>query len=182
MNLTVFVLLAAYGVDSGAVMAASDIMTKMVWSQGGHIKRRLLYFVILCSAMAFNCLSNQLKIKHDLLLSNRNYFKLKLVFFLLMSWSAYTEVFVSCLVIIFLTKCRKKNSKILLGTFWRVRKSNTAQVLLQASFLHACLLFMVFEIRTCITGSAAFTNLLFTHQCQGRWTRSDQFIFCHIIY
>ena len=36
----------AYGVDSGAVMAASvfmTIMTKMVWSQGGHIKRRLLY-------------------------------------------------------------------------------------------------------------------------------------------
>ena len=85
MNLTVFGLRAAYGVDSGAVMAASDIMTKMVWSQGGHIKRRLLYFVILCSAMAFNCLSNQLKIKHDLLLSNRNYFKLKLAFFLLMS-------------------------------------------------------------------------------------------------
>ena len=39
----------AYGVDSGAVIAASvfdhsDIMTKMFWSQGGHIKRGLLYF------------------------------------------------------------------------------------------------------------------------------------------
>ena len=38
----------AYGVDSGAVMAASvfitiRILTKMVWSQGGHIKRRLLH-------------------------------------------------------------------------------------------------------------------------------------------
>ena len=50
MNLTVFRLLVAYGFDSGAIMATlvfydhSDIMTKMVWSQGSHIKRRLLYF------------------------------------------------------------------------------------------------------------------------------------------
>ena len=53
MNLTVFELFVAYRVDSGAVMATSafmtiylDIMTKMVWSQGGHITRHLLYYVI----------------------------------------------------------------------------------------------------------------------------------------
>jgi len=40
--------------DSGAVMVASvfmtirnlDIMTKMVWPQGGHTKRRILYWQI----------------------------------------------------------------------------------------------------------------------------------------
>ena len=43
MNLTVFRFLVAYGIDSGAVMMASVFMTKMIWSQSGHIKRRLLY-------------------------------------------------------------------------------------------------------------------------------------------
>ena len=31
------VAVMAYGVDSGAVMATSVFMTKMVWSQDGHI-------------------------------------------------------------------------------------------------------------------------------------------------
>ena len=35
-----------YGVDSGAIMVASVFMTKMAWSQGGHIKRRLLYMYL----------------------------------------------------------------------------------------------------------------------------------------
>ena len=41
----------AYNVDSGAVNRGFsfhnhlDILTKMVWSQGGHIKRRLLYTI-----------------------------------------------------------------------------------------------------------------------------------------
>jgi len=52
MNLTVFGLLVAYCVDSGAVISGfgfydhSDVMTKMVWSQGCHIKRRLLCIYI----------------------------------------------------------------------------------------------------------------------------------------
>ena len=53
MNLTVFGLLAAYGVDSGAVMATSDfydysdIMTKMVWSQGSYISLSGAYCIAL---------------------------------------------------------------------------------------------------------------------------------------
>ena len=51
MNLMVFGLIAAYGIDSGAVVAASvfmtirilSCMTKMVWSRGGHIKQSPLY-------------------------------------------------------------------------------------------------------------------------------------------
>ena len=62
MNLTVFGLLVAYGVDSGAVMATSvfydysDIMTKMVYSQGGHIKRRLYCITIILVTAAFSLL------------------------------------------------------------------------------------------------------------------------------
>ena len=72
MILTVFGLLVVHGVDSGAVMEAmlrrrfrscyggfgfydhSDIMTKMVWSQDGHIKRRLLYHHTCWTEMAFD--------------------------------------------------------------------------------------------------------------------------------
>ena len=49
MNLIAFGLLVAYDVDSRTVMATSVFltirinMTKMVWSQGGHIKQLLLY-------------------------------------------------------------------------------------------------------------------------------------------